>query len=459
MATPAARNLLELKISFDFIPKIYCSPEDVEAVLQKARFYDFWTFARLVNDLLKSYDRNAAPAPEGRARNAAHISLISQGFSGSSVFGVEFVEVTTESPIDAADARLQFTCRSWADVAPSGEAFILKIGPHEELAQERQNYMLHVNGILSAQLYPRLLAYTTFIDRTAAILYERLTDIVSFLEFYNATTNSEAIVKRLSLLFTELKVSWYDRGAPHRRNLFDAYHLTDRGDRFLEAVRHLASPEEIRRQRIDILGPGNIAIAQGRNPFDLLQHPHFADLTVLESPVHDDLNPYNILVHPTNPDVVKLIDFASSRVRPTLQDFAKFEMSILFLLYDRARNSEPWCVRSEIRACRAEPVFQSWILLAKSLIDDLVSDPNTASVLPVAPEDLKLVQTVRSIRSFARQFYYIDWPLEYSIALFCWALRATYWNDASPAKRVFAYLVSSLLAEKIAQRHREMSTH
>jgi len=452
-----SEKFLELKFSFPFIPLLYALPSDVDYLIQRVRFYDIWTFAKLTNNLLLAYFRDHPEDYSQYKNDGVLIALTSQGFSGSSVFTIEFISIIRNDTLSDIDDRFKESCSQYVQATRTGKSFIVKIGPYHDISKEINNYGKHVKGVLDKAVYPELFASTSFIDKTAAILYERASNMIRFYDYYVNEKENVHIKLRVDYLFSKLKAPWYDQGVPTRHNLFETYHLSDRKERFLSSLREISPPDELRKRSINILGPGNVPLLQGRNPLDILEDSHLGTLKVLESPIHDDLNPYNIFVDKNNSNNIKIIDFAGTRCRPILQDLAKFEMSILFLLYDQKRANEPWALSPDPSQFRRNSRFQEWIIIAIRFIESIDKDDFHAEI-PTDAETIKFFYAIDSIRNHARCYFYTDWALEYEIALFNWALRATYWNDSSPAKRVLAYYVACMLGQAIENRHSEITS-
>jgi len=448
-------EVLELKFSFGFSPRLFASPNNVEAIVQRARFYDSWTFTQLINKLFYIFIRDNPINEFTEDQLGIEVSMISQGFSGASVFAIELISVEKSEPLDSNDNIYNEWCNSRASAYKINIGFIVKLGEYKALMGEVNCYNEHVLGTLNSSIYPKLIAHASFIDKTGAILYERITDMVSFFNYYIKSTEIPEIKKRINHLLSELTMAWYSYGVPKRLDLFSIYHLSDRKERFLLAIKELVPPEDIRRLEIDIPGPGNIVLGRGRNPLDILEDPYLGNLKVLVSLIHDDLNPYNIFVDTEVATSLKLIDFADTGHRPTLQDFAKLEMSILFLLYDRSRSREPWGLTNHFSSLCRSDIFQGWMVTAVFPIDRIYKQ-NPEKITAMDFENQKLMETIDVIRGSAQKFSYTDWILEYQIALLTWSLRATHWNDASPAKRLFAFYVSAILAKRIRERYSEI---
>ena len=181
-----------------------------------------------------------------------------------------------------------------------------------------------------------------------------------------------------------------------------------------------------------------------------LHHEHL----VILSPAHGDLNSNNILLwldhgHPF------LIDFPFFQPSGhAMQDFARLEVEIKFLLMDRQEGGPP-------DVLRAFDYTHSQVPLWKALEDDLLRERPRTGALNLPPghfeENVRLSHDlVMSVRNRAKEVQYqkkhggkvVSFWSEYKPALLYHTLRAIGYDSLSPFKRLLAvYSASKLLKQ------------
>jgi hypothetical protein len=202
---------------------------------------------------------------------------------------------------------------------------ITKIGPSDELRQEKDNFDKNVKPILpftgvSVDEYSEQ-------EGMAALNYiyaggDELGKTIS-LEDYYRKNHADVIIKTLENLFQVLGTRWYSQGGPHNCILGNeyGYHLPPFNS--LEKIVASIFPG-IQLDNDTLLLPG----IAGEYPNPLTSCKKILN-QVLEgriSYVHGDLHPRNVLVDDTGK--AWLIDFAKVKQRHNLFDFIKLEAYI-----------------------------------------------------------------------------------------------------------------------------------
>ena len=218
-----------------------------------------------------------------------------------------------------------------------GAAVILKVGPREKIAQERENYDRFVAPYLH-EACSRL--HTTDSEGKGVLVYNfiggELSKTVSFADYYE-TQGTASICNAIDKLFGETCRRWYDNRAPGKqiKDMVECYENTLHmdWDKIWATVTNLGVDVEAERFSL----PG--VSGQFINPKNWLEKRAYTLCRpVFLSMTHGDFNDQNILV--TETGNCWLIDFSRTGWSHILRDVAGLEATIKLRLTKTANLND-----------------------------------------------------------------------------------------------------------------------
>ncbi|MGJ3239415.1 MAG: lipopolysaccharide kinase InaA family protein [Anaerolineae bacterium] len=238
--------------------------------------------------------------------------------------------------------------------------YILKVGYHKEIENERRAYDNHVNFLLSNMPNAKQGPSTPLLS---SIMYDFIEHTASFSEFYKDLNqiSLQQIEELLDNLFKKVYLQWFSHpiaGHVRASNYMD--YLNCYVNRFIDPIQYLESTPDLQGYRlwgVDRFRLPGIPIILD-NPIEVLDDDDF--LSKLDYPAtltitHGDLNPNNILVRLINDQPEAwLIDFARTADQThVLRDFIQLESAVRFALLEQATLKERYEMESILAGQRS----------------------------------------------------------------------------------------------------------
>ncbi len=345
------------------------------------------------------------------------LTPLSGGFSGSRVFGT--------ASLDASGRR--------------EVPFVVKIDTHAKIAKERVA-VESVENLLGAAS-PRLAEYVD-LETRGGIKYHFATmhggDVRTLQKAFRATPDPAAVTALFESVIDRVLSRLYQGPTLDRLALFDYYgYRRDYADGALRVAAQLAT-ESGDRLRIEGLGE---SLPHPRRFYDrLFAGSRDEPVEVACSWIHGDLNLANVLIDATGN--TWLIDYFWTRVGHALQDIAKLENDLKFILVPLADDA------ALTRAVAWERALQSQ--------QDLVADsPPLPALLDSDPAIAKAHAAIVALRRLGAGLLREAGlpapapPREYQIAQLRYSAHTLSFDECDLRQRRFALASSCLLAERL----------